>query len=98
MSVPPEIAWIIPILVPFFIGLFIGMIIKRALKLALAVIALIMVLIIFGYITIPGIEKIIEKTITFLPKIQSELGPLINVIPYSSATFLIGLVIGLWKG
>lgn len=97
MTVPPEIAWLIPIFVPFIIGLLIGVIIKKALKLAIAIIALIIVLVVFGYITLP-FEDIMAAAMSILPKIQEQLGPLINVIPYSSVTFIIGLVIGLWKG
>ncbi|MHC1629134.1 MAG: hypothetical protein ACXQTI_09945 [Candidatus Nezhaarchaeales archaeon] len=98
MSIPPEIAWIVPIVVPFIIGLLIGIIIKKALKLALAVLALIIVLAVFGYIAIPSVQDVIETAMTVLPQIQAQLGPLINILPYSSFTFIIGLILGLWKG
>ena len=93
-----EVSWLVPIVAPFFIGLLTGVIIKRALKLALAVLALILALAAFGYITMPSIQELLNAALKFLPKIQEELGPLINLLPYSSATFIIGLVIGLWKG
>ena len=98
MTLPPEVAWIVPIVVPFIIGLLIGIIIKKALKLALAVLALIIALAVFGYIEVPSIREIIEAAMKILPQIQEHLGPLVNVIPYSSFTFVIGLIIGLWKG
>jgi hypothetical protein len=35
MSIPPEIAWIIPVVLPLIIGLLVGAIIKKGFKLEL---------------------------------------------------------------
>ena len=96
--VPEEVAWVLPTIVPFIVGLLVGVIIKRALKLILVVIVLIVVLAAIGYLQFPSTEELIRAALTYLPLIQSGAGPLINFIPYTSISFIIGLLIGLWKG
>ncbi len=98
MIIPPEYAWIVPILVPFIIGFLIGAIIKRTIKLAVVILVLIIILGALGYISLPSIQDIIQKASEYLPMIWSEAGGLINILPYSSITFIIGLLLGLWKG
>ncbi|MCP8303905.1 MAG: hypothetical protein H3Z50_00295 [archaeon] len=92
-----EWAWIVPIIVPFIIGLLIGVIIKHTIKLALVIIALILILGAVGYITLPSLQEIMQKAVETLPMIW-EAGGLLNLLPYSSVMFLIGLALGLWKG
>jgi len=96
--VPSEYAWIIPIVVPFIIGLMAGAIAKRVLKLAIAIIALILILGAIGYIQLPSLQSIMKQSSEYLPKLQSHAGPLTNILPYSSVTFITGFVLGLWKG
>jgi len=97
MTIPPEFAWIVPIVIPFIIGLLVGLIIKRAIALILALALLIIVLIGVGYVHLT-FQDVYDKAMKFLPKIIDLGGSLQNVLPYSSATFLIGLLLGLWKG
>ena len=96
--VPEEVAWILPTVVPFIIGLLVGVIVKRALKLILVVTVLIVVLAAIGYVQLPSTEELMKAALTYLPLIQSGAGPLLNFIPYTSISFIIGLLIGLWKG
>ena len=96
--IPTEFAWIIPLAVPFLIGLISGVIVKRALKLILAIIVLIIILAVIGYVQFPSTEAFLKDALTYLPQIQQKAGPLINILPYTSASFLIGLALGLWKG
>jgi uncharacterized membrane protein (Fun14 family) len=96
--VPEGVAWILPTVVPFIIGLLVGVIVKRALKLILVVIVLIVVLAAIGYVQLPSTEELMKAALTYLPLIQSGAGPLLNFIPYTSISFIIGLLIGLWKG
>ncbi|MEM2192217.1 MAG: hypothetical protein QXG38_01215 [Candidatus Hadarchaeales archaeon] len=97
MSVPPEIAWLLPVAVPFIIGLLVGAIVKKAVKLLIAIVALVIVLIATGAISL-RFQNIYSKAMEFLPKIYESGSAIINIIPYSSAAFLIGLAVGLWKG
>jgi len=96
MSIPPEIAWLIPIVVPFIIGLLVGALVKRALKLFIVVVALIIVLVATGALSI-GFSDLYDKAMEFLPKLYDVGRGWVNVLPYSSVAFLIGLALGLWK-
>lgn len=96
--IPPEYAWIIPIIVPFIIGLIVGVIVKKTLKLVIALIVLLIFLAVVGYMQLPSFEEIAKAALAYLPIIWAEASPLLNILPYSSLTFLLGLAIGLWKG
>lgn len=96
--IPPEFAWIVPIVIPFLIGLILGVVVKKTIKLILAIVVLIAILVIVGYTQLPAFEDIARAATKYLPMLWAEAGPLINILPYSSATFLIGLALGLWKG
>jgi uncharacterized membrane protein (Fun14 family) len=97
MSIPPEIAWLVPIIVPLIIGLLVGVLIKQSLKVILVLAALVVVLVVAGILSI-GFSDLYDKAMEFLPKLYDAGRGWINVLPYSSAAFLIGLVLGLWKG
>jgi uncharacterized membrane protein (Fun14 family) len=93
MTIPPEIAWLIPIILPFIIGLLVGAIIKKGLKLLVVIVALIIVLIATGILswTFSGLYA---SAMQFLPKLYDLGHGYLNVLPYSSVAFLIGLALG----
>ena len=93
----PEIALIIPIIVPLVIGLVVGIIIKNTLKLMLLVTALVILLVLTGYVNLT-VQDVFNQTIAFLPKIVQTGSGLIEVLPYSGTMFIIGLILGFWKG
>jgi uncharacterized membrane protein (Fun14 family) len=94
MSVPPEIAWIIPIVVPFIVGLLLGVIVKRGLKLLIAIVAIVVILIATGVLSVT-FGDLYGQAMQFLPKLYDVGSGFLNVLPYSSITFIIGLVLGL---
>jgi len=97
VTVPPELAWIVPVLVPLIVGLLVGFIVKRSTKLVFCVFALVIVLVVAGYVSF-AFQDIYEKAMEFLPIIIELGGGLKNILPYSSIMFLVGLALGLWKG
>ncbi|MEM3712958.1 MAG: hypothetical protein QXR97_05435 [Thermoproteota archaeon] len=97
VTVPPELAWIVPVVVPFIIGLLIGFIVKRTIKLIFAIILLVIILVITGYISIT-FQDLYDKAMEFLPTVINLGSSLGNILPYSSLMFIIGLLLGLWKG
>ncbi|MCJ7634345.1 hypothetical protein MUP77_18390 [Candidatus Bathyarchaeota archaeon] len=97
MATPPQIAWIVPIILPLLIGLVVGVIIKNSLKLMFTLAALIVLLVITGFISIT-VQDVFDQAMKLLPRIIGTGSGFINVLPYSSVTFLIGIVLGLWKG
>ena len=97
MSIPPEIAWLVPIIVPLIIGLLVGVLIKHLVKWLLIFVVLVVVLVVTGALSI-GFSDLYDQAMEFLPKLYDAGRGWINVLPYSSVAFLIGLVLGLWKG
>jgi uncharacterized membrane protein (Fun14 family) len=97
MTIPPEIAWLIPIVIPFTIGLLVGAIIKRTVTLVLLVFALVVILAFAGYLSLT-VGDFYDRIFQYLPKVAGEAQTLKNILPYSSISFIVGLAIGLWKG
>jgi len=93
MSIPPEIAWIIPIVLPLIIGLLVGAIIKKGFKLLMLVVVLVIVLIATGALSL-SFSDVFTEAMKFLPKLYDAGAGWLNVLPYSTITFLIGLVLG----
>jgi len=93
MSIPPEIAWLIPVVLPFIIGLLVGTIVKKGFKLLIAVVALIIVLVAIGILswTFTGL---FDEAMKILPRLYDVGHGWLNVLPYSSVAFLIGLALG----
>lgn len=93
MSIPPEIAWIIPVVLSFIIGLLVGAIIKKALKILILVVALIIVLVATGILSVT-FSDVFSAAMQFLPKLYDVGLGWLNVLPYSSVAFIVGLALG----
>ena len=93
MSIPPEIAWLIPVVLPFIIGVLVGAIVKKGFKLLIAVVALIIVLVAIGILswTFTGL---FDEAMKILPRLYDVGHGWLNVLPYSSVAFLIGVALG----
>jgi uncharacterized membrane protein (Fun14 family) len=97
LAISPEIAWIVPIIIPLVIGLVVGLILKHALKLMFAIGALVVLLVVFGAVSLTY-QDIFDQALKVLPRIIGTGRGFVDVLPYSSLTFLIGLGLGLWRG
>jgi uncharacterized membrane protein (Fun14 family) len=93
MSIPPEIAWIIPFVLPFILGLIVGAVIKKTLKLVVLMVALIVVLVVMGIVSIT-FSGLFAEIMTFLPKWYDLGHGWLNILPYTSIAFLVGIVLG----
>ena len=93
MTIPAEIAWLIPLVLPFIIGLLVGAIIKKGLKLLVLVVALVIVLIAAGLLSIT-FSGLYSEAMTILPKLYDLGHGWLNALPYSTVTFLVGLALG----
>ena len=89
--------WLVPLVVPFILGLLVGVIIKKTVKLLFVIAALVIVLVATGALSL-GVGDLWEKAKDALPQIAGQQDVLLNVLPYTSAGFLIGLALGLWRG
>lgn len=97
MMIPPEIAWIVPVIIPAIIGLLVGFIIKHSIKLMFSVAALVVLLVLIGFVSLT-FQNVFDQAMKFLPRIIGTGSGLIDVLPYSATTFIIGFALGLWKG
>ncbi|MGA2768615.1 MAG: hypothetical protein ABSF24_09930 [Candidatus Bathyarchaeia archaeon] len=93
MSIPPEIAWIIPVVLPFIIGLLVGAVLRKAMKLLILVVALIIILVATGILSIT-FTGLFAQAMQFLPKLYDVGHGWLNVLPYTSISFLIGVALG----
>ncbi len=96
MSPPPEVAWLAPIVLPFLIGLVFGAIVKRTAKLTLLLMMLVVLLTVTGSLSI-SFSDLYEKAMDFLPNILDTGEALKDIIPYSSVSFIVGMLLGMWK-
>ena len=94
---PLEIAWIVPVIIPAIIGLVVGVIVKHSIKLMFSVAALVVLLVLTGFVSLT-FQDVFDQAMKVLPKIIGTGSGIIDVLPYSTVTFLIGLALGLWKG
>jgi uncharacterized membrane protein (Fun14 family) len=74
-------------------GLLVGAIIKKGFKLLMLVIALIIVLIATGVLSL-AFSDLFTEAMKILPKLYDAGEGWLNVLPYSTITFVIGLVLG----
>lgn len=93
MSIPPEIAWIVPVVFPFIIGLLVGAVIKRVLKIVVLIIALVIILVATGVLSLT-FSGLFAEAMNFLPKLYEAGRGWLNVLPYSSVAFLVGAALG----
>lgn len=89
MSIPPELAWIFPVIVPLMIGLLVGAVVKKTSTFVIVTAALIIVLVAAGGVSLI-FPDIYEKAMQLLPEVYDAGRAWINVLPYSAAALLIG--------
>ncbi len=85
----------------FIIGILLGIVVKRVFKLALAIVSLVVLLVVTGYLnfelSLPSAATIYGVFNGAQP-VATQAEGLAKLLPLSSATFVAGALIGLWKG
>lgn len=87
--------------VTFILGLLIGVVVKRTVKLALAIVSLVILLSVTGYVNLALNEATVNTIYRVFSQAPSQVGratEIANLLPLSSAAFLIGVALGFWKG
>jgi len=97
MVTPPEIAWIVPLMIPAIIGLLVGVIVKRSIKLMFSIAALVALLVLLGFVSLT-FQDVFDQAMKILPRIIGTGSGVLDVLPYSTTTFLLGVGVGVWKG
>jgi hypothetical protein len=83
------------------IGFLVRVILKKTVKLGLAILALVGLLVATGYINLQlsDSSKItIYNVFSGASTTASQASAVANILPITSAAFLVGLAIGIWKG
>ena len=83
------------------IGFLVGVVLKKTVKLGLAIISLVGLLVATGYINLTlsdNNKTTIYRAFSQAPAIAGQASSLASILPITSAAFLVGLAIGIWKG
>lgn len=89
------------IVVTFIIGLLLGVVVKRVFKLAVAIVALVAILVLTGYANLNQDQLGKEtsyRAYSAFPTVASTVSQVSTLLPLTSAAFLGGMGLGLWKG
>ena len=96
-----SITFLIAAIVPLVLGFIVGMIVKAVFKIGLAIAVIILILIVLGVITpdqiLTPLASLIKSGAT-QTAIKNEVQRLAGYLPWSSITFIIGLILGFLKG
>jgi len=103
MLLPPDLStgFFVAILIPLILGIIVGLIMKSLIKIGIAIAALIIILILIGVLT-PN--QVLTPLISLFksgvsnPTLATEAERYAAYLPYSSITFIIGVIIGFFKG
>jgi uncharacterized membrane protein (Fun14 family) len=79
----------------------VGVVLKKTVKLGLAILSLVGLLVATGYINLQLNESsktTIYNVISQVPTVASQASSVASILPITSAAFLVGLAIGIWKG
>jgi len=85
-------------LVSVLLGLLVGYLVKNIIKIGLTILAIIIILIAIGAISPHTVISGIETVTSYTPQIEKYVSQILTYLPYNSLLFIIGFVIGLWKG
>jgi uncharacterized membrane protein (Fun14 family) len=83
------------------IGFLVGVVLKKTVKLGLAILSLVGLLVATGYINLQlsdSSKATIYRAVSLVPTAASQASAVANILPITSAAFLVGLAIGIWKG
>jgi hypothetical protein len=97
---PPVLSttFLAALVVPLILGFLVGIIAKGILKLGFAIAVLVIVLIVIGTTTPDQVIGPIVAIFRSGQAYTSKVGQISGYLPYSSATFLLGLVVGFFRG
>lgn len=93
-----SVGFLAAIVVPLILGFIVGVVAKEAFKIGVAIAVLVVVLLAVGILEPSQVIQPLLALFKEGPALVSKTQELAGYLPYSSVTFLIGLVVGLFKG
>jgi hypothetical protein len=97
---PPDasVTFIAALLVPLLLGFLVGIVAKAAVKIGVAIAIIIIILIAVGFLTPNDVIQPLVQLVESGPRIAPKVQQIAGYLPYSSITFILGLIIGFFKG
>ncbi len=97
---PPDasITFIVALLVPLILGFLVGLIVKSALKIGIAIAVIILLLIAVGILTPDQVVQPLLSLFRSGSSLATKVRQVAGFLPYSSITFIVGLLIGFLRG
>jgi len=83
------------------IGFLVGIVLKKTVNLGLAILSLDGLLIATGYVNLrlnDSTKTTIYRVFSQAPAAASHASAVASILPITSAAFLVGLALGIWKG
>jgi uncharacterized protein YqfA (UPF0365 family) len=93
-----SLTFVAALLIPLVLGFLVGVIAKAAIQIGVAIAIIVLVLIAVGFITPNQVIQPIVALIKSGPALATKVDQIAGYLPYSSITFIIGLIIGFIKG
>jgi uncharacterized membrane protein (Fun14 family) len=97
---PPDLSatFIAAALLPLIIGFIVGLLIKNFLKIGLLIAAILLLLIVAGFLSPDEVLKPLLGFLKSSSTVSAWIKRVAGYLPYTTLTFIIGLVIGFLKG
>jgi len=93
-----SVTFLAAILVPLILGFLVGIIGKAAIRIGAAIAIIIVILIVLGFLTPNQVIQPLVQLVRSGPSLTTKVSQVAGYLPYSSITFIVGFVIGFFKG
>ncbi len=93
-----SITFITALIVPLVIGFLVGVIAKAAVRIGVAIAVIIIILIVLGFLTPGQVIQPLVQLVRSGPTLATKVDQIAGYLPYASITFIVGFVVGFFKG
>ena len=93
-----SVTFIAALVVPLLLGFLVGVIGRAAVKIGVAIAVIVIILIVAGFITPSQVVQPIVQFVKGGPALAKTADRIAGYLPYSSLTFIVGFVVGFFKG
>ena len=97
---PPDgsITFIVALLIPLILGFLVGVVARAALTIGVAILVIVVILIAIGFLQPNQVIQPLVQLVRSGPSLVSKVDQIAGYLPYSSITFIVGFLVGLFKG
>jgi hypothetical protein len=97
---PPDgsLTFIGALLIPLVLGFLIGVVARAAIKIGLVLVVIVVILIALGFVDPNQLIQPLVQYVRSGPALVDKVNQIAGYLPYSSLGFLVGFIIGFFKG